>query len=108
MKLSPDAVFYPPLITAQAKEKLAMLEVKSYPEQREVVPVEVDMVFEDWKKMGLAVEPEVYIELSEHEFHGGTCFPGIILLDAGNAQELRERLAEGYQPTFWLSAREPK
>ena len=34
------------------------------------------------KKLGVKVDQETYIELSEHEFHGGTCFPGIILLDA--------------------------
>lgn len=88
-----------------AQEKLAMLEVKSYPQQREVVPVEVDLVFDDWKRMGKPVEREEYIALSEHEFHGGTTFPGIILLDAGNAAELRERLAQGLQPSFWMSER---
>ena len=68
--------------------------------------VAVSLVFDDWKKLGVKVDGNTYHELSIGDFHGGTCFPGIILLDAGNAQELRERLAEGYQPTFWLGARD--
>lgn len=64
-------------------------------------PIMVEFAFDDWKKQGVSIyQTEKGIELSMNDFHSGTVFQGIILMDEEHSQALVEALKEGYTPTF--------
>ena len=64
-------------------------------------PILVELAFDDWKKNGISVyQTEKGVELSMNDFHGGTVFQGILLLDEEHSQALVEALKKGYTPTF--------
>ena len=64
-------------------------------------PILVEFAFDDWKKGGVSVyQTEKGVELSMNDFHSGTVFQGIILLDEEHQRALIEALKDGYTPTF--------
>ena len=64
-------------------------------------PILVEFYFDDWKKKGVSVyQTEKGVELSMNDFHSGTVFQGILMLDEEHGQALVEALKEGYTPTF--------
>lgn len=65
------------------------------------LPIFVEFTFDDWKKAGVSVyQTEKGVELSMNDFHGGTVFQGILMLDEEHQEALIEALKEGYTPTF--------
>lgn len=65
--------------------------------------MKISLVFKDWEKKGGIIPSEENLELSNHDFHGGSTFKGFIEVDAWQEKELRDALHHGYQPVFWLS-----
>lgn len=64
-------------------------------------PITVKLALDDWKKDGVSVyQTEKGIELSMNDFHSGTVFHGILMLDEEHQQALIKALKEGYTPTF--------
>ena len=64
-------------------------------------PIMVNLAFDDWKKAGVSIyQTEKGVELSMNDFHSGTVFYGILMLDEEHSQALVEALREGYTPTF--------
>ena len=67
------------------------------------LPIMVEFAFDDWKKGGVSVyQTEKGVELSMNDFHGGTVFQGVLMLDEEHSQALVEALREGYTPTFMV------
>ena len=66
--------------------------------------MKIKLVFDDWQKEGKSVycTPKG-TELSMGDFHSGTTFEGEIKLDSGAEAEIKEAMALGYQPIFWLT-----
>ena len=68
--------------------------------------IAVSLVFETWRGVqGAALSPEIDLALSTGDLHAGSTFPATITVDADTAEELREALSKGLQPTFWMSKR---
>ncbi len=63
--------------------------------------MKIKLIFDDWQ------DPEgrnaCYSELSRGDFHSGTTFNGEIFLDSEQASELKEALARGFNPVFWIT-----
>lgn len=67
------------------------------------LPIMVEFAFDDWIKGGVSVyQTEKGVELSKKDFHSGTIFQGVIMLDEEHQQDLIAALKEGYTPTFTL------
>jgi len=66
--------------------------------------MKIKLVFDDWRREGRSLDrsPE-NIELTKHDFHGGSTFDGTILIDVCQEEELREAIEKGYQPVFWIT-----
>ena len=62
----------------------------------------IKLVFADWCRAGNVVDGEEYCELALGSFHSGSTFTAEIHLDQDDASELFGRLAEGYQPQFYM------
>ena len=69
--------------------------------------IEVKMVFTDWFKRGMLANNADLLQLTAGDFHGGSTFPGSIVLSQENADELREAMGRGFRPVFWLSLTYP-
>lgn len=64
------------------------------------IMVQVKLVLTDWRKDGRSVYNSRH-ELSNGVFHGGTTFDGGIVVETADEEdELRQALAEGYEPVF--------
>lgn len=67
-------------------------------EERRVV-----LIFSDWHENGNPMlNKERHLDLSMHDFHEGSTFPGTIKLSDGNWEELMEAIKGGAQPIFQL------
>lgn len=64
--------------------------------------IPVKLIFMDWQKDGKSVYGnKVGSELSMGNFHFGSTFAGGIVVEtADQEQELRQALADGYEPVF--------
>jgi hypothetical protein len=66
-------------------------------------PITVRFAFNGWEKEGVSVyNTEKGIELSMNDFHSGTVFHGILLLDEEHCEALGEALEQGFTPSFLL------
>jgi hypothetical protein len=66
-------------------------------------PITVRFAFNGWEKNGVNVyNTEKGIELSMNDFHSGTVFHGILLLDEEHSEALAEALEQGFTPSFLL------
>ncbi len=67
--------------------------------------MEIKLVFDDWKLKGKSIyNTEAGNELSQHDFHSGTTFIGIIRLDREQEEELMAALRAGFMPSFLVIA----
>ncbi len=65
--------------------------------------MKIKLVFYDWRDKGISIGgTERGCKLSKGDFHGGSTFEARIDIDAWQEKELREALASGYQPVFWV------
>ena len=63
----------------------------------------IKLIFDDWKKDFVSIyNTEKGFELSSGDFHSGTTFDATIILNEENERQLRDALANGYRPTFWV------
>lgn len=69
----------------------------------------ISLVFHDWQRDGESIRgTERDLDLSLGSFHGGTTFPkykkrATISLSQDDLHQLRQALAEGYTPIFYIS-----
>ena len=75
--------------------------------------MKIELVFDDWrvrKSWRSIYSTERGVELSSGDLHSGSTFRAEIELDAENEADLREAIANGAVPVFWveLTAREGK
>ena len=68
--------------------------------------MKIDLVFWDWRRLDGKPDDMATCEASMRDFHGGTTFRGTIDLDEEQAEDLRESLAKGLVPHFWIQERE--
>lgn len=69
----------------------------------------VALVFQDLEKNGKSVySTQKGVHLSMGSFHSGSTFSADLDLDDGQKRELREILAEGFTPVFWMYIEEEK
>lgn len=67
--------------------------------------VQVDLVLTDWLKDGRSVYHDADVDVTNGVFHAGSTFDGAIVMTAEQEQELRQALADGYEPVFVMKAR---
>lgn len=61
------------------------------------------VIFWDWTKHGKSIyQTEEGVELSSRDFHSGSTFNAEITLNEEQEAEMKEALAEGYEPLFLL------
>ena len=66
--------------------------------------MKVKLVCDGWEKEGKPVGPsDIRLRLTSGDFHSGTTFDAVIVLDAEQEDELKWAIAQGYRPVFWLS-----
>lgn len=68
--------------------------------------MKIRLVFDDWRnKQGESVyQTGVGIELSMGSLHSGSTFTAEVQFAADTEEDLRESLAAGYTPVFYVSA----
>lgn len=65
--------------------------------------MKINLVFSNWTHHGRPITGEQYCELSTRDFHSGTTFDATIELNEEQAAELKETMAEGFEPAFWAA-----
>lgn len=74
-----------------------------------MVRLYVKLSFLDWFEKGKSIySTEKGVDLSMGVFHSGSTFDGMIELDIEGADELKEAMAQGYQPCWWMSRQKEK
>lgn len=69
--------------------------------------VRVDLVLTDWLKDGNSVYHDADLGITHGVFHAGTTFRGGIVVETADQEDdLRQALADGYEPVFAVKARE--
>jgi hypothetical protein len=64
--------------------------------------MKLKLVLDDWTDLQLFSVYRACPRLSLGDFHHGSAFPAEVVLTPDQEQELREALADGFRPVFYL------